>query len=64
MAKKLIKCNTLFLFAIDVNIVFFEFFFGQLYIAFRTLVNELFFVDLGGHNVGNNFSKSKGRLMS
>jgi hypothetical protein len=42
---------TLFLFAVDVDIVFGEFLLSQLNISFGALVNELLFVDLGGHGI-------------
>jgi hypothetical protein len=41
--------GTLFLFAVDVDIVLYEFLCSQLHIALCALVDELFFVDLGSH---------------
>jgi hypothetical protein len=49
MAKMDEQGGTLFLFAIDVDIVLFEFLLCQLNVAFCALVDELLFVDLGGH---------------
>lgn len=43
------RWGTLFLFAVDVDVVFGEFFSGELDVALGALINKLLFVDLGGH---------------
>lgn len=41
--------NTLFLFAININIIFFEFFLCKLDISFSALIDELLLIDLSSH---------------